>query len=44
MGTLLWVHLGFVLGLFATLPYGKFVDAVYRFATLLRHAVEKPAS
>jgi citrate/tricarballylate utilization protein len=44
MGTLLWVHLGFVLGLFATLPYGKFVHAVYRFAALLRYAVEKPAS
>jgi len=33
-----------VLGLFATLPYGKFVHAVYRFAALLRYAVEKPAS
>jgi citrate/tricarballylate utilization protein len=43
MGTLLAVHLGFVLGLFATLPYGKFVHAVYRFAALLRYAVEKPA-
>jgi len=44
MGTLLALHLGFVLGLFATLPYGKFVHAVYRFAALLRYAVEKPAS
>jgi citrate/tricarballylate utilization protein len=44
MGTLLALHLGFVLGLFATLPYGKFVHAVYRFAALLRYAIEKPAS
>ncbi|TMA21588.1 MAG: hypothetical protein E6J85_07250, partial [Deltaproteobacteria bacterium] len=37
MGPLLALHLGFVLGLFATLPYGKFVHAVYRFAALLRY-------
>jgi citrate/tricarballylate utilization protein len=44
MGVLLALHLGFVLGLFATLPYGKLVHAVYRFAALLRYAIEKPAS
>ena len=41
MGTLLAVHLGFVLALFLTLPYGKFVHAVYRFAALLRYHVER---
>ena len=41
MGVLLTVHLGFVLGLFLTLPYGKFVHSVYRFAALLRYAIEK---
>ena len=41
MGILLAVHLGLVLGLFATMPYGKFVHGVYRFAALARNAVEK---
>src|SRR5207237_739660 len=41
MCVLLTVHLGFVLGLFLTLPYGKFVHSVYRFAALLRDAIEK---
>ena len=41
MGTLLAIHLGVVLGLFLTLPYGKFVHALYRFAALLRYHVEK---
>ena len=31
MGVLLAVHLGAVMALFVTLPYGKFVHAVYRF-------------
>ena len=39
----LWlaVHLGTVLALFATLPYGKFAHGVYRCAALLKWAVEK---
>lgn len=41
MGTLLAVHLGAVAGLFITMPYGKFVHAVYRYAALVRNAVEK---
>lgn len=41
MGTLLAVHLGVVLALFLTLPYGKFVHAVYRYAALLRNRREK---
>src|SRR5215475_1251566 len=32
MPVLLEIHLGIVLGLFLTLPYGKFVHALYRFA------------
>ncbi len=38
---LLAVHLGVVLALFATLPYGKFAHGVYRGAALLKWAVEK---
>ena len=34
MGWLLVVHLGFVMALFLTLPYGKFVHGVYRSAAL----------
>ena len=41
MGVLLAVHLGIVLALFLVLPYGKFVHAVYRFAALVRFAIEK---
>jgi citrate/tricarballylate utilization protein len=40
MGALLRVHLGVVLGLFLTLPYGKFVHGIYRSAALLRAAYE----
>ena len=38
---LLCLHLGAVMALFATLPYGKFAHGVFRTAALLRHAVEK---
>ena len=41
MGILLSVHLGVVAGLFITMPYGKFVHAVYRYAALLRNAIEQ---
>ena len=41
MGPLLAVHLGFVFALFITLPYGKFVHGLYRFAALVRYARER---
>jgi citrate/tricarballylate utilization protein len=40
MPALLVVHLGVVLALFVTLPYGKFVHGIYRTAALVQHAVE----
>jgi citrate/tricarballylate utilization protein len=40
MAMLLIVHLGVVLALFLTLPYGKFVHGVYRSAALLKNALE----
>jgi citrate/tricarballylate utilization protein len=36
MGVLLVVHLGIVLALFLTLPYGKFVHGLYRALALLQ--------
>ena len=41
MAPLLIVHLGFVLGLFLTLPYGKFVHGIYRTVALMVHAQER---
>jgi len=34
-------HLGLVMALFLTLPYGKFAHGIFRMAALLRHHVEK---
>lgn len=41
MALLLAIHLGTVLALFLTLPYGKFAHAVYRSAALLKYAIER---
>ncbi len=41
MGVLLATHLGAVLGFFLSMPYGKFVHAVYRAAALVRFAIEE---
>ncbi len=41
MPTMLAIHLGVVMALFATLPYGKFAHGIFRTAALLRFAVEK---
>jgi citrate/tricarballylate utilization protein len=40
MGSLLVVHLGVVLALFITLPYGKFVHGIYRLTALVIYALE----
>ncbi|ASP23478.1 CitB: CitB domain protein (plasmid) [Antarctobacter heliothermus] len=34
-------HLGVVLALFITIPYGKFVHGIYRFVVLGRHVEER---
>jgi len=44
MGPLLLIHLGVVLALFVTLPYGKFVHGLYRLAALVKDAAERAAS
>lgn len=44
MPLLLAVHLGFVMGFFITLPYGKFAHGIYRCAALLKYAIEKRRS
>lgn len=43
MAVLLAIHLGVVFALFITLPYGKFVHGLYRFAALVRYAREHRA-
>ena len=44
MGPLLIIHLGIVLALFVTFPYGKMAHAVYRMASLIRFAHERKPS
>ena len=39
MGMLLAIHLGSVLALFLSLPYGKFIHGILRFTALLKAAV-----
>jgi citrate/tricarballylate utilization protein len=41
MGALLVVHLGIVMGLFLTMPYGKFVHGIYRFFAIAKFALER---
>ena len=41
MATLLAIHLGIVMALFLTLPFGKFAHGVYRSAALLKWALER---
>lgn len=41
MGILLALHLGVVLALFLSMPYGKFVHGLYRFAALMKYAAER---
>ncbi|WP_046111972.1 tricarballylate utilization 4Fe-4S protein TcuB [Aquincola tertiaricarbonis] len=41
LALLLSVHLGAVMALFATMPYGKFAHGIYRSAALLKWAIEK---
>jgi citrate/tricarballylate utilization protein len=41
LALLLAIHLGCVMALFATLPYGKFAHGVFRAAALLKWAIEK---
>jgi citrate/tricarballylate utilization protein len=41
MGALLIAHLGIVLALFLTLPYSRFVHAIYRSAALVKYALER---
>jgi citrate/tricarballylate utilization protein len=41
MGVLLAIHLGVVIAFFICLPYGKFVHSIYRYASLVRNAIEQ---
>ena len=41
MAILLAIHLGVVMALFATMPYGKFAHGIFRVAALLKYAIEK---
>lgn len=41
MGTMLILHLGLVLAFFITMPFGKFIHAVFRYIALVRNAQEQ---
>ena len=41
MALLLAIHLGVVMALFLTLPYGKFAHGVFRSAALLKWSIER---
>ena len=41
MGPLLVVHLGIIMGLFLSMPYGKFVHGIYRFVAIAKFALER---
>ena len=41
MAPLLAVHLGIVMALFLTMPYGKFAHGFYRVAALLKWEIER---
>jgi citrate/tricarballylate utilization protein len=41
LAALLAIHLGVVMALFLTLPYGKFAHGIFRSAALLKWAIEK---
>jgi len=41
MPGLLAIHLGVVMALFLTLPYGKFAHGIYRSAALLKWSIER---
>jgi len=41
MAILLALHLGIVMALFLTMPYGKFAHGIYRSAALLKWSIEK---
>ncbi|MCA8862761.1 MULTISPECIES: tricarballylate utilization 4Fe-4S protein TcuB [unclassified Halomonas] len=41
MGVMLVVHLGVVMALFITMPYGKFVHGFYRLLAVYRNALER---
>ena len=41
MALLLAIHLGFVMALFLTMPYGKFAHGIFRCAALAKSAIEK---
>jgi citrate/tricarballylate utilization protein len=38
---MLVIHLGLVMGLFITMPYGKFVHGIYRLSALVKNAKEE---